>query len=141
MHQAAVTHNAPPESLARHEEMKNEKPFTRKIDYAGELLPAANVRRLASALSQGRAYPLPAARTEYTRRFSSFVMGSELNSLESEGFSKDDNATKFAKTRNDHLPLHSVHRVAVWDLPLVGLLEIHLHGTGSPGSNRREGLR
>ncbi len=40
LHEAAVAHNAPPELLKRHEEMKNEKRFAVKIEYAGDLLPA-----------------------------------------------------------------------------------------------------
>ena len=39
LHEAAVTHNAPDELLARHEEMKKEKRFSEKVDYAGALLP------------------------------------------------------------------------------------------------------
>lgn len=40
LHEAAVAHNAAPELLKRHEEMKKEKRFAVKIDYAGDLLPA-----------------------------------------------------------------------------------------------------
>jgi len=40
LHEAAITHNIPSEILARHEEMKREKRFSLKVDYAGELLPA-----------------------------------------------------------------------------------------------------
>jgi hypothetical protein len=40
LHEAAVAHNAPPELLKRHEEMKKEKRFAVKIEYAGDLLPA-----------------------------------------------------------------------------------------------------
>jgi hypothetical protein len=40
MHEAAVAHNAQPDILARHEEMKKEKRFSVKIDYAGDLLPS-----------------------------------------------------------------------------------------------------
>ena len=40
LHEAAITHNAPAELIARHKEMKEEKRFTVKVDYAGDLLPA-----------------------------------------------------------------------------------------------------
>ena len=40
LHEAAVSHNASEEVLKRHEEMKKEKRFTTKIEYAGDLLPA-----------------------------------------------------------------------------------------------------
>ena len=40
LHEAAVAHNAPPELLERHAEMKGEKRFAVKVDYAGDLLPA-----------------------------------------------------------------------------------------------------
>lgn len=40
LHEAAVAHNTPLELLKRHEEMKKEKRFAAKIDYAGDLLPA-----------------------------------------------------------------------------------------------------
>jgi hypothetical protein len=43
LHEAAVAHNASPELLARHKEMRNEKRFSTKVDYAGDLLPV-NVR-------------------------------------------------------------------------------------------------
>jgi hypothetical protein len=39
LHEAALAHNAPPETLARHEAMMMEKRFSEKIDYAGDLLP------------------------------------------------------------------------------------------------------
>ncbi|HET9282145.1 MAG TPA: hypothetical protein VFR24_09320 [Candidatus Angelobacter sp.] len=39
LHEAAIAHNAPAEILARHEEMKAERRFSVKVDYAGELLP------------------------------------------------------------------------------------------------------
>ncbi len=41
LHEAAIAHNAPPELLRRHAEMKEEKRFAVKIDYAGDLLPAS----------------------------------------------------------------------------------------------------
>jgi hypothetical protein len=41
LHEAAIAHNAPAEILARHEEMKAERRFSVKIDYAGELLPSS----------------------------------------------------------------------------------------------------
>lgn len=40
LHEAAVSHNAPADILKHHEEMKKEKRFATKIDYAGDLLPA-----------------------------------------------------------------------------------------------------
>jgi hypothetical protein len=40
LHEAARVHNALPEVLARHEEVKKEKRFSVKIDYAGDLLPS-----------------------------------------------------------------------------------------------------
>ena len=40
LHEAAITHNAPAELIARHTEMKREKRFSVKVDYAGDLLPA-----------------------------------------------------------------------------------------------------
>ena len=43
LHEAARAHNLPAELLARHEEMKKEKRFAAKIDYAGDLLPK-NIR-------------------------------------------------------------------------------------------------
>jgi hypothetical protein len=39
LHEAAVAHNLPEELLKRHEEVKKDKSFAVKIDYAGELLP------------------------------------------------------------------------------------------------------
>ena len=39
LHEAAITHNAPKELLARHEEMMREKRFSVKVDYAGDILP------------------------------------------------------------------------------------------------------
>jgi hypothetical protein len=41
LHEAAITHNAPAELIARHKEMKEEKRFSVKVDYAGDLLPAS----------------------------------------------------------------------------------------------------
>lgn len=41
LHEAAITHNAPAEVVSRHLEMKAEKRFSTKIDYAGILLPAS----------------------------------------------------------------------------------------------------
>jgi len=41
LHEAAITHNAPAELIARHKEMKGEKRFSVKVDYAGDLLPAS----------------------------------------------------------------------------------------------------
>jgi hypothetical protein len=41
LHEAAIAHNTPAEILARHEEMKAERRFSVKIDYAGELLPSS----------------------------------------------------------------------------------------------------
>ena len=43
LHEAARAHNLPAEVLARHEEMKKERRFSIKIDYAGDLLPQ-NIR-------------------------------------------------------------------------------------------------
>lgn len=40
LHEGAIAHNAPKELIARHEEMKKEKRFSERIDYAGDLLPA-----------------------------------------------------------------------------------------------------
>jgi hypothetical protein len=40
LYKAAVTHNAPAEILARHEDIKNDKRFSVKVDYAGDLLPS-----------------------------------------------------------------------------------------------------
>jgi len=40
LHEAARVHNAAPEVLKRHEEVKKEKKFNVKVDYAGDLLPA-----------------------------------------------------------------------------------------------------
>lgn len=40
LYESARAHNASPEVLARHEEVKKDKRFSVKIDYAGELLPA-----------------------------------------------------------------------------------------------------
>ena len=37
LHEAAVAHNAPSERIARHQEMKDEKRFSVKVDYAGML--------------------------------------------------------------------------------------------------------
>lgn len=39
LHEAALVHNAPPEVLALHGEMMEEKRFAVKVDYAGSLLP------------------------------------------------------------------------------------------------------
>lgn len=39
LYEVARTHNAPAEILARHGEMRNEKRFAAKIDYAGDLVP------------------------------------------------------------------------------------------------------
>ncbi len=39
LHEAALAHNAPPEALAHHGEMREEKRFAVKVDYAGSLLP------------------------------------------------------------------------------------------------------
>jgi hypothetical protein len=39
LYEAARTHNAPAGVLTRHEEMRNEKRFSVKVDYAGDLLP------------------------------------------------------------------------------------------------------
>ena len=39
LHEAARVHNAPAEVLARHEEIKKDKRFSVKVDYAGDLLP------------------------------------------------------------------------------------------------------
>ncbi len=39
LHEAAITHNAPAELIARHQEMMSEKRFSAKVDYAGDLLP------------------------------------------------------------------------------------------------------
>jgi hypothetical protein len=39
LHEAATAHNAPADILAHHEEMKAERRFSIKVDYAGELLP------------------------------------------------------------------------------------------------------
>jgi len=39
LHEAAIAHNAPAELIARHKEMKKEKRFSVKVDYAGDLLP------------------------------------------------------------------------------------------------------
>lgn len=41
LHEAAITHNAPAELIARHNEMKEEKRFSVKVGYAGDLLPAS----------------------------------------------------------------------------------------------------
>lgn len=41
LHEAAITHNVPAELIARHKEMKGEKRFSVKVDYAGDLLPAS----------------------------------------------------------------------------------------------------
>jgi hypothetical protein len=41
LHEAAITHNAPAELIARHKGMKEEKRFSVKVDYAGDLLPAS----------------------------------------------------------------------------------------------------
>ena len=41
LHEAGVTHNAPTEILARHEEIKRDKRFSEKVAYAGALLPAS----------------------------------------------------------------------------------------------------
>lgn len=43
LHEAARAHNLPAEVLARHEEMKQERRFSTKIEYAGDLLPQ-NIR-------------------------------------------------------------------------------------------------
>lgn len=39
LHESACAHNAAPELLARHEEVKNDKRFSVKVEYAGDLLP------------------------------------------------------------------------------------------------------
>jgi hypothetical protein len=39
LHESAIAHNAPEEILKRHEEMKNDRRFSVKVDYAGDLLP------------------------------------------------------------------------------------------------------
>jgi hypothetical protein len=39
LHEAAVAYNAPAEVLARHQEMKKEKRFVEKVNYAGDLVP------------------------------------------------------------------------------------------------------
>jgi hypothetical protein len=39
LYEAAIAHNAPAEILAQHEKIKNDKRFSVRIDYAGELLP------------------------------------------------------------------------------------------------------
>jgi hypothetical protein len=39
LHEAARAHNAPAEVLARHEEIKKDRRFSVKVDYAGDLLP------------------------------------------------------------------------------------------------------
>jgi hypothetical protein len=39
LHEAARAHNAPAEVLAKHEEIKKDKRFSVKVDYAGDLLP------------------------------------------------------------------------------------------------------
>jgi hypothetical protein len=41
LHNAAITHNAQPELIAQHQEMKEEKRFSVKVDYAGALLPGS----------------------------------------------------------------------------------------------------
>ena len=41
LHEAAITHNARADLIARHKEMKEEKRFGVKVDYAGDLLPAS----------------------------------------------------------------------------------------------------
>lgn len=41
LHEAAISHDAPAELIARHKEMKEEKRFSVKVDYAGDLLPAS----------------------------------------------------------------------------------------------------
>lgn len=41
LHEAAMAHNAPAEILARHEEIKNDRRFNAKVDYAGDLLPSS----------------------------------------------------------------------------------------------------
>lgn len=41
LYEAAIVHNAPAEILARHEEIKKDKRFSVKIDYAGNLLPSS----------------------------------------------------------------------------------------------------
>ena len=41
LHEAATTHNAPAELIAQHKEMKEEKRFRVKVDYAGDVLPAS----------------------------------------------------------------------------------------------------
>lgn len=40
LHEAARVHNAPAEILARHQEIERDRPFSVKVDYAGDLLPA-----------------------------------------------------------------------------------------------------
>jgi hypothetical protein len=39
LHESARAHNAPEEVLARHEEIKKDRRFSVKVDYAGDLLP------------------------------------------------------------------------------------------------------
>ncbi|HET8923618.1 MAG TPA: hypothetical protein VFN26_11560 [Candidatus Acidoferrum sp.] len=39
LHESARAHNAAPELLARHEEVKNDRRFSVKVEYAGDLLP------------------------------------------------------------------------------------------------------
>jgi hypothetical protein len=41
LHETAISHNAPAELIARHQEMKAEKRFSAKVEYAGALLPAS----------------------------------------------------------------------------------------------------
>lgn len=41
LYEAARAHNAPAEVLSKHEEVKKEKRFSVKVDYAGDLLPPA----------------------------------------------------------------------------------------------------
>jgi len=39
LREVAQAHNLPPQVLAKHEEIKNQKRFSAKVDYAGDLLP------------------------------------------------------------------------------------------------------
>jgi hypothetical protein len=41
LHESAISHNAPEEVLKRHDEMKNDRRFSVKVDYAGDLLPVS----------------------------------------------------------------------------------------------------
>ena len=64
LYEAARVHNASPELLAHHEEMMNEKRFAKKVDYAGDLLPA-NLRPAGAALPH-------AASSAFSHRFAPF---------------------------------------------------------------------